>query len=120
VLLQVCVIPYETTKIKYTKKAAMPWLKRLVAGLSLRRPGLIHVGFVVDKVALGQVSLRVLRFFLPISFYHCSIFTYHHPMRCAIALTKQHHLGPKLGALFLTQHFDWKQNKKVKKYKEKG
>jgi hypothetical protein len=24
-----------------------------------------HVGFVVDKVALGQVLLRVLRFLLP-------------------------------------------------------
>jgi hypothetical protein len=25
-------------------------------------PGSVHVGFVVDKVALGQVFLRVLRF----------------------------------------------------------
>jgi hypothetical protein len=25
-----------------------------------------------------------------------------------------HHLGPKLGASFLTRHFGWKQNKKVK------
>jgi hypothetical protein len=25
-------------------------------------PGLVHVGFVVGEVALGQVSLRVLRF----------------------------------------------------------
>jgi hypothetical protein len=35
------------------------WLRRLIAGLSSRRPGLIprpvHVGFVVDTVALGQV-----------------------------------------------------------------
>jgi hypothetical protein len=39
---------------------------RLVAGLSPRRPGFapgpIYVGFVVDRVALGQVLLRVLRF----------------------------------------------------------
>jgi hypothetical protein len=38
---------------------AAPQLKRLVAGFSTRRPGFksgsIHVGFVVDKVALGQV-----------------------------------------------------------------
>jgi hypothetical protein len=38
---------------------AVPWLRRLVAGLSPRRfgfdPGSVHVGFVVDKVALGQV-----------------------------------------------------------------
>jgi hypothetical protein len=26
-----------------------------------------------------------------------------------------HHLGPKLGALFLSQQFGWKQNKKVTK-----
>jgi predicted secreted protein len=36
---------------------AVPWLRSLVAGLSQRRPeispGSIHVGFVVDKVALG-------------------------------------------------------------------
>ena len=45
---------------------AVPWLRRLVAGLPPRRPrfdpGLVYVGFVVDKVALGQVFPRVLRF----------------------------------------------------------
>jgi hypothetical protein len=45
----------------------VPWFRRLVAGLSPWRPGfdpgLIHVGFVVDKVALGQV-LR----FSPVNF----------------------------------------------------
>jgi hypothetical protein len=45
---------------------AVPWLRSLVAALSPRRPGFapgsIHVGFVVDKVAVGQVFLRVLRF----------------------------------------------------------
>jgi hypothetical protein len=58
--------------IKYTLKSsnmsggAVPWLRSLVAGLSPRRPGFapgsFHVGFVVDKVALGQVFLRVLWF----------------------------------------------------------
>jgi hypothetical protein len=56
---------------------AVPWLRQLVAGLSPRSPGFvtgsIHVGFVVEKVALGQVSLRVLRFspvnIIPPSFY---------------------------------------------------
>jgi hypothetical protein len=56
---------------------AVPWLRRLVAGLSLRRPGFdpgsFHVGFVVDKVALGQVFLRVIGFPLSISFHWCSI-----------------------------------------------
>jgi hypothetical protein len=41
-------------KVNSNKKAA-----RLVAGFPLRRPGLEpgsgHVGFVVDKVALGHV-----------------------------------------------------------------
>jgi hypothetical protein len=34
-------------------------------------PGSVHVGFVVDKVALGQGFLRVLPFSLSISFHHC-------------------------------------------------
>ena len=50
---------------------AVPWLRRLVAGLPPRKPGFdpgsVHVGFVVDKVALGQVLPLVLRFF-PVSF----------------------------------------------------
>jgi hypothetical protein len=53
------------------KTRAVPWLRRLVAGLSPRRhgfdPGSVHVGFVVDNVALGQVSPRVLRF-SPVNF----------------------------------------------------
>jgi hypothetical protein len=40
----------------------MPWLRRLVAAVSLRRPGSVSVGFVMDKVALGQVFLRGLQF----------------------------------------------------------
>jgi hypothetical protein len=38
---------------------AVPWLRWLVAGLSPRSsgfdPGSVHVGFVVDKVTMGQV-----------------------------------------------------------------
>jgi hypothetical protein len=45
---------------------AVPKLRRLVAGLSLQRPVFarrpVHVGFVVDKVAMRQVFLRVFRF----------------------------------------------------------
>jgi hypothetical protein len=44
----------------------VPWLRPLVTRLSPRKPGFdlgsVHMGFVVDKVALGQVFLRVLRF----------------------------------------------------------
>jgi hypothetical protein len=58
---------------------AVPWLRRLVVGLSPRRPGFdpgpVHVKFVVDKVTLGQVLPRVLRF-SPVSFIppvlHCT------------------------------------------------
>jgi hypothetical protein len=52
-------------------KIAVPWLRRLVDDLSPRRPGFdpgtAHVGFVVDKVALLQVSPPILGFF-PVSF----------------------------------------------------
>jgi hypothetical protein len=41
------------------KNRAVPRLRRLVADLPPRRPGFdpgsVHVGFVVDKVTLGQV-----------------------------------------------------------------
>jgi hypothetical protein len=40
---------------------AVPWFRRLVAGLSLQIPGFmpgsVHVGFVVDRVVLGQIFL---------------------------------------------------------------
>jgi hypothetical protein len=41
---------------RLTGKKAAPCLKWLVAGFPPRRPGSGQVGFVVDKVALGQVS----------------------------------------------------------------
>jgi hypothetical protein len=41
---------------------AMQWLRRLVTSLSLWRFVSAHVGFVVDRVTLGQVFLRVLQF----------------------------------------------------------
>jgi hypothetical protein len=52
---------------KSNRNQTVPWLRRLIAGFSQRRPGfdprLVHVGFVVEKVTLGQVFPRVLRFF---------------------------------------------------------
>jgi hypothetical protein len=46
---------------------AVPWLRLLVAGFSPRSPGFdsrsVHVRFVVDKVALRQGFLLVLRCF---------------------------------------------------------
>jgi hypothetical protein len=47
---------------KFLSNVAVPWL----ASPSPRKPGLapgpVHVGFVVVKVALGQVFFRVLKF----------------------------------------------------------
>jgi len=43
----------------YDDGGPMPWLRWVVAGLSLYMPGfspmLVHVGFVVNRVAQGQV-----------------------------------------------------------------
>jgi hypothetical protein len=59
---------------------AVPWVRRLDAGLSPWRPGItlesVHVGSVVDKVALGQVPLWVSRVFLSISFHRGSSLSY--------------------------------------------
>jgi hypothetical protein len=48
----------------------VPWLRRLVTGLSLRSPGfdlgLVRVGFVVDIMVLGQIFHR-LHLFSPVS-----------------------------------------------------
>jgi hypothetical protein len=53
---------------------AVPWLWRLAAGLPPRSPGFdpgsVDVGFVVDKVALGQVFPEY--FPLSVSFHRCS------------------------------------------------
>jgi hypothetical protein len=49
-------------------KSAMPFLRHLVHGLSLQSPGfnvrVVHVGFLVGRVALGQSFPRVLKFSL--------------------------------------------------------
>jgi hypothetical protein len=45
----------EVSKVKYCNFKAVTWLRQLVTGLLLWRPRSGHVGFVVDKVALGQV-----------------------------------------------------------------
>jgi hypothetical protein len=58
-------------------KSAMPFLRHLVYGLSLQRPGFnvraVHVGFMVGRVALGQSFHRVLKF---------SLATVIHPVLC--------------------------------------
>jgi hypothetical protein len=80
------------------------------------------VGFVVDKVALGQVFLRVLQF-SPVSIIppllHIHLSPSHEMCGSSDQAAHYHHLGPKLGASFLTQHFGWKRNKKVNQKKKK-
>jgi hypothetical protein len=98
---------------------AVPWLRWLVAGLSPWRPrftpGLIHVGFVVDKVALWQGFLRVLLYspanIIP-PLVHIHLSPPHEVCDSSDQAAHYHHLGPKLGASFLTPYFGWKQNKK--------
>jgi hypothetical protein len=55
----------------------VPWLRRLAAGLPARRPGFdpgsVHVGFVMDKVALEYVFPEYFGLPPSISFYRCSI-----------------------------------------------
>jgi hypothetical protein len=60
----------------------------------------LQVRFVINEVALEQVSLQFLRFLLLITTHHCSIFTDYHPTMFVIALTDT--LGPKLGASSVT------------------
>ena len=43
------------------------WIKGKKPRTKKKNPGSVHVGFVVEKVALGQVFPRVLRF-SPVNF----------------------------------------------------
>jgi hypothetical protein len=89
----------------------MPWLQRLVAGLPPWRPefapGSVHVGFVVDKAAVGQVFLRVLRFshanIIP-PLLHTHLSPPHEVCDSSDQAAHCHHLRPKLGASYLTRH----------------
>jgi hypothetical protein len=65
----------------YISQLAVPYLRRLVAGFPPRRPGFeprsSHGGFMVDKVALGQVFSEYLCFPCQFSF-HRLLHTHHH------------------------------------------
>jgi hypothetical protein len=77
---------------------AVPWLRRLVACLPPRRPGfdpgLVYVGFVVDKVALGQVFPRVLRF-SPVNFVPLVL---HYTKKLIVFITGLHNKPQGCGA----------------------
>jgi hypothetical protein len=80
---------------------AVPWLRRLVTGLSPRRPGFdpgsVHVGFVVDKVALGQAFLRVLRF-SPVSLIPPVLHYTKNQKKLIIFITGSHNKSQSCGA----------------------
>jgi hypothetical protein len=63
--LRLCSMWYVKNTCNISSKA-MPWLRQLVSGLSPQRPMFVprslHVRFVVDRVALGQVFLQVFWF----------------------------------------------------------
>lgn len=77
----------------YVQIGAMQWLRPSVTGLSIRSSGssprLIHMGFMVDISALGQVFLRMVHFY-PVSIippmHHSHSFTYH--QHCIILAIK--------------------------------
>jgi hypothetical protein len=77
-------------------------LRRLVAGLSSRRPGFdpgsVHVGFVVNKVALGQGFPRVLCFYPVNSFHRCSITWKNEKKKLIIFITGLHNKPQGFGA----------------------
>jgi hypothetical protein len=70
----------ETQCVYHELATKLPWFNRLVGILSAQWPGFdlkaVHVRFVVDKVALGQVFLPVLRFSLVIIIPHCFVFIF--------------------------------------------
>jgi hypothetical protein len=68
------------SKIKVTWREVVPQLRRLLAGFPPRRPGFEpssrYVGYLVDKVALGQVFSEYFEF--PCQFSsHLLLHTYH-------------------------------------------
>ena len=68
-----CVAYREINPISsYSGIGVVLWLRRLVDGLSPRRPGFdprpCHVGFFVYKVSLRQVLYEYFRFLLSVSF----------------------------------------------------
>jgi hypothetical protein len=69
---------------------AIPWLRPLVDGLSLRWPGFdpitVHVTFLLDKLALGQVYEH-FGFPLSASFHQCSIFIFMYTLLLKEGLT---------------------------------
>jgi hypothetical protein len=76
---------------KVTGKTSLPWLRKLGAGLPPRRSRLdtklVHLRFVMDKVAVEHAFLQILRF-TPASIIPLLIYIY----RCYTNLATDSHL----------------------------
>jgi len=69
-MVQICK-PEPELKLHFCNNhLVVPWLKQLVTGLLLWRPGFdprrVNVSFVMNKMALRQVLLQALQFYLVI------------------------------------------------------
>jgi hypothetical protein len=86
----------ETSTLALRPTQPVRALRQGVAGLSRRRPSFgprpHHVKFVVDKLALGQVSLPVLRF-SPAIIFPPMLHTHLHPNTATIRRTSGQNVG---------------------------
>jgi hypothetical protein len=82
--------------IHFTIRKAVPWLRRLAAGLSQRKTGFdprpVHVRFVVNKVTLKEDFLPVL-LFAPVSIILPMLHTQLHVKYLFIIRTSGRNLG---------------------------
>jgi hypothetical protein len=72
--------PISSSIYKLLQCNVVPWVRRLVASLSLRRPGLapgsVHVGFEVKKVHWDRCFSEFFGFPLSVSFHRGSPYSY--------------------------------------------
>jgi hypothetical protein len=78
-----------------TPHLVVPWLGQVAAGFSLHRPSFmsrsVHVGFAVDKVVLGQVSLSSS---VSPCWYHSIVTPYSWTIGPLVATVQRHSLTP--------------------------
>jgi hypothetical protein len=80
------------------------------------------VGFVVDKVALGQVFSKYFGFpckYIIPPLLHMHLSPPHEVCDCSDQAAHYHNLGPKLGASLLTRHIWLETETESKKKKNK-
>jgi hypothetical protein len=76
------------------------------------RAGSAYVGFVVEKVALGQVSIRVL-WFSPVNIIPPLLLTRLSVCDRSDQVALYHTFGPKLGASSLVRHSDGTEERRI-------